>query len=77
LTAEKLYRDLQASGMEVLFDDRDEASTGEKFADADLIGCPIRLVVSERSLNSDSVEIKKRGAEEKELVKLSKVVGYR
>jgi prolyl-tRNA synthetase len=77
LTAEKLYRDLQASGMEVLFDDRDEASTGEKFADADLIGCPIRLVVSERSLNSDSVEVKKRNEEEKDLVKLSKVASYK
>jgi len=63
--------------MEVLFDDRDEAIVGEKFADADLIGCPIRLVVSERSLNSDSVEVKKRGEEEKELVKLSKISGYK
>jgi len=76
LTAEKLYKDLQAAGMEVLFDDRiDNVSTGEKFADADLIGCPVRIVVSERSLNNDSVEIKKRNNDVKELVKLKNITG--
>jgi len=71
LTAEKIYKDLQENKIEVLFDDRDDdVRTGEKFADADLIGCPIRLVVSERSLNEDSVEVKKRNSEEKEMVKL-------
>ena len=74
LTAEKIYKDLLAGGVEVIFDDRDEASTGEKFADADLLGCPLRLVVSERSLNNDSVEVKKRNEEEKELVKLNKII---
>jgi len=74
LASEKIYRELEASGIEVLFDDREgETSTGEKFADADLIGCPIRLVVSERTLEQDSVEVKKRGEEKKELVKLSHV----
>lgn len=74
LTAEKLYKDLQESGIGVLFDDRgDNVSTGAKFADADLIGCPMRLVVSERTLNNDSVEIKKRNEEEKELVKLKHI----
>ncbi|MEK7068075.1 MAG: aminoacyl--tRNA ligase-related protein [Patescibacteria group bacterium] len=74
LASEKVYRELQASGIEVLFDDREgETSTGEKFADADLIGCPLRLVISERTLDQDSVEVKKRGEEKKELVKLSHI----
>jgi len=52
-------------GDEVLFDDRD-ARAGEKFADADLIGCPIRLVVGKKS--GDQVEMKKRGEKESVLV---------
>jgi len=74
LASEKLFRELTESGIEVLFDDREgETSTGEKFADADLIGCPLRLVISERTLEEDSVEIKKRGEEKKELVKLNRI----
>lgn len=74
LASEKVYRELQASGIEILFDDREgETSAGEKFADADLIGCPLRLVISERTLEQDSVEVKKRGEENKELVKLSHI----
>ena len=58
--AEKLYADLTAKGIEVLFDDRAGAQAGEKFADADLIGIPHRVVVSERSLASGGVEYKHR-----------------
>ncbi len=47
--AEKLYEELQAAGVEVLFDDRDERP-GVKFNDADLIGIPLRLMVGERAL---------------------------
>ncbi|MBI9104140.1 MAG: proline--tRNA ligase [Spirochaetales bacterium] len=57
--AEKLYEELQAAGIEVLFDDRSE-SPGVKFADADLIGIPVRLTVSKRSLAEDSIECKLR-----------------
>ncbi|MFA5318364.1 MAG: aminoacyl--tRNA ligase-related protein [Patescibacteria group bacterium] len=75
LTAEKIYKELQDKKIEVLFDDRDEqTSIGERFNDADLIGCPIRLVVSERSLNEDSVEVKKRSEEKKEMVKLKDII---
>jgi len=75
LTAEKIYKELRDNKIEVLFDDRDEAvRTGEKFADADLIGCPIRLVVSERSLSEDSVEVKKRAEDKKELVKIKDII---
>jgi prolyl-tRNA synthetase len=71
--SEKLYNDLVASGLEVLFDDRDD-SPGVKFNDADLIGVPIRITVSERSLKKEGVEIKLRKGEEKTSVKLSEVI---
>jgi prolyl-tRNA synthetase len=57
--AEAIYTELCAAGIEVLFDDRPE-SPGIKFNDADLIGIPLRIVVSARTLKSDSVELKWR-----------------
>ncbi|MBX3049288.1 MAG: proline--tRNA ligase [Anaerolineales bacterium] len=71
--AETLYADLQAAGLEVLFDDREE-SPGIKFNDADLIGMPIRLTVSERSLNEGGVEFKLRHEVDKRIVALQDVV---
>jgi len=62
--AEELYRALQKEGYEVLFDDRSE-SPGIKFADADLIGIPLRLTVSKRSLAAGGVEAKLRSSDEK------------
>jgi prolyl-tRNA synthetase len=61
--AEELYNRLQAGGVEVLYDDRAE-SPGVKFADADLIGVPLRLTVGERSLARGGVELKRRAAGE-------------
>ena len=57
--AEALYKQLVDAGLEPLFDDREE-SPGVKFMDADLIGCPLRLTLSERSLKSGGVEVKVR-----------------
>lgn len=74
--AEKLYQDLRKFGIEALYDDREEASAGEKFADADLIGCPYRLVVSEKTLAKDSVEVKRRDSEKCELVELNKIIKW-
>jgi prolyl-tRNA synthetase len=71
--AESLYDDLVKNGVEVLLDDRDE-TPGVKFNDADLIGIPIRLTVSKRSLTEESVEIKLRHEKEKSAVKYSEVV---
>ena len=68
-TAENLYADLKAQGLEVLFDDRDE-SPGVKFNDADLLGIPIRVTVSPRTLEKNSVEIKKRSEKQSQLVPL-------
>ncbi len=69
--ADEIYEKLESSGIEVLFDDR-EAAAGEKFADADLIGIPVRLVVSDR--NGDKIEFKKRAEKESELLDLSEIL---
>jgi len=62
--ADALYRTLADGGVEVLYDDRD-AGTGEKFADAELLGCPLRLTVGRRSLESGEVEVQiRRGREQ-------------
>ncbi len=68
-TAEKLYAEMEAAGFEVLFDDRQE-SPGVKFNDADLLGIPLRLTVSPRTLGKNSVELKKRAEKDAELVPL-------
>ena len=57
---EKVYRELVKAGVEVLWDDRTDVSAGVKFADADLIGCPVRLVISDKLVKSGQVEYKKR-----------------
>jgi prolyl-tRNA synthetase len=65
---EDLYSKLLDSGVEVLFDDREGVMAGEKFADADLIGCPFRVVVSEKTLKENKVEVKKRDSDEVEML---------
>ncbi len=60
--AEKTYKLLQAEGIEVLWDDRIGVSAGEKFADADLIGIPYRVVISKKT--EDKLEVKKRDQKE-------------
>ncbi len=64
---------LQAAGLEALVDDRPE-SAGVKFMDADLIGLPLRLTVSERALKQGGVEFKRRTADEKWIVPFENVV---
>jgi len=74
--AEKVYRDLTAQGVEVLYDDRSDKTAGEKFADADLIGCPVRMVVSNKTLERQSVEVKKRNETETKLVLLTNIYDF-
>jgi len=71
--AGRLYAELQANGLEVLFDDRDE-SPGVKFNDADLIGLPIRMTVSDRSLKAGGVEFKRRNQAEKSIIPLDETI---
>ena len=72
-TADQLYANLQAAGVEVLYDDRDE-SPGVKFNDADLIGLPFRLTVSERALAQGGAEMKLRSKAEKVIIPLGETV---
>jgi len=71
--AEKLYDQLLKEKIEVLYDDRD-ISAGEKFADADLIGIPYRVVISKKSLASGGVELKKRNSEKSEILSAEKLL---
>ena len=67
--AEALVGELEARGIEVLYDDRDE-SAGVKFADADLLGIPLRVTVSKRNLKENAAELKLRSASDSEMVPL-------
>ena len=75
--SDKVYQDLIDNNVEVLYDDRDDKSAGEKFADADLIGIPWRMVISQKTAAKDSVELKKRDSDKVELVKISKGLSLR
>ena len=77
-TAQKataLYAQLQEVGLDVLFDDRKE-SPGVKFADADLIGLPWRVTVSDRSLKNGGVEVKRRRESESHIVPVDELAAY-
>jgi len=71
--AEQLYADLNKAGVEVLYDDRAETA-GVKFNDADLIGLPIRAVVSKRSLKNGGIELKLRSQKESRIVPLEDAI---
>ncbi len=68
--ADDLYKKLTDKGIEVLYDDR-EAGAGEKFSDSDLIGIPKRIVVSEKTLANNSVEVKDRATGKVEMKEIS------
>jgi len=72
-TAEMLYNELTDSGIEVLYDDRME-SPGVKFNDADLLGIPLRITVSPRTLEKNSVELKWRTEKKADLVSLDGII---
>ena len=72
--AEKLYKELLAKGVEVLYDDREDKTAGEKFADADLIGISWRLVVSEKTIEKSVIEVKKRDSDKSRLMAKAEVL---
>ena len=72
-TANKIYEDLLKKGIKILFDDREDKGAGEKFANADLLGMPLRIVVSEKTLAKNSVEIKERNKKSVKLVKIGQL----
>jgi prolyl-tRNA synthetase len=71
---DKLYQDLTATGIDTILDDRD-ARPGVKFADADLIGFPVRINIGERGLKEGKVEFKPRRSSEAEQVAVELIVG--
>lgn len=71
--AEEVYKYLVDKGQEVLYDDREEVLAGEKFKDADLIGVPYRLVVSNKMVQAGKIEVKKRGERERQEKNLEKL----
>jgi prolyl-tRNA synthetase len=72
-TANKIYDDLQAAGIEVIYDDRDERP-GVKFKDADLIGVPFRIAVGKKGLAEGVVELKRRNGAEVRKIKIAEIV---
>jgi prolyl-tRNA synthetase len=68
--ADQLYAELEATGLQVLYDERD-AGPGEKFADAELLGCPLRLTVGRRTLGSGEIEVQVRRGRESRAVSIA------
>jgi len=69
----EIYNKLITNGIDVLYDDRDK-SAGFKLIDADLLGCPYRLIISPRSLSKRLIELKERGRKKTELLRVEKTV---
>jgi len=72
-TAQKIYQDCQKKNIEILYDDRQDKSVGEKFVEADLLGIPYRIVVSEKTLKENSVEVKERNKQSFKLIKIKDI----
>lgn len=71
---ENLYKELIQKGVDVLFDDRQDVNAGAKFADADLLGIPVRLVISKRSLDAGGIEFKYRNQAESKIISLTEAL---
>jgi prolyl-tRNA synthetase len=63
--SDRLYDELRELGLDVLYDDRDDASAGEKFADAELLGCPLRVTIGKKSVEAREIEFQVRRGQEK------------
>ncbi|MFA7244818.1 MAG: aminoacyl--tRNA ligase-related protein [Candidatus Magasanikbacteria bacterium] len=72
--ADELYETLTKQGKEVLYDDRVGVRAGEKFADSDLIGIPLRVIISPKTLAQDSVEMKKRNESEAKIIAIDELL---
>lgn len=72
--ADNLYKTLKKEGIEVLYDDRKEKTPGEKLVDADLIGVPLRIVISKRTILLKKIEIKERGKKKSKLVSKNQLI---
>lgn len=72
----ELYTSLMQAGIDVIFDDRTNVSAGVKFADSELMGIPVRLVVSPRSLAENKVEVAFRNGEEKQMIDCCDIIDF-
>ncbi len=72
--SDKLYNELLAKNFEVLYDDRLELSPGMKFKDADLIGVPVQLIVSEKNMKNGEIEVKVRRTGQRDRVKSEDII---
>lgn len=70
-SAEQVYQQMTDAGLAVLYDDREEGSAGVKFNDADLLGMPVRVTVSPRSIENGGAEVKPRTTKDAEVVALA------
>ncbi len=73
---QEIYEILQNKNFEVLYDNRDEKTAGEKLNDSDLIGIPLRVVVSKKTLSENSVEVKSRNEKDACLIKITEITNY-
>ncbi|MEK7693018.1 MAG: proline--tRNA ligase [Chloroflexota bacterium] len=74
-SAEQVYQQLVDAGIDVLYDDREEGSAGVKFNDADLLGMPVRVTVSPRSIENGGAEVKRRTVKDAQVVPLADATG--
>jgi prolyl-tRNA synthetase len=74
--ADRLYAELEGAGIETLYDDRRELSPGVKFNDADLLGMPLQLIVSEKNLAKGQIEVKVRRSGERSFVSRSEILSH-
>ena len=72
--SEKLYEKLLANGIEVLYDDRDDKTPGEKFADADLLGIPWRAIISENTIKKKGIGLKKRNEDNEKIISFEEIL---
>ncbi|MEK7086967.1 MAG: His/Gly/Thr/Pro-type tRNA ligase C-terminal domain-containing protein, partial [Patescibacteria group bacterium] len=72
--SDQIYNKLIKTGVEILYDDRSRLSAGEKFFDADLIGLPWRILVSEKTLVQEKIEVKKRDQKDSQLMKVDEFI---
>ncbi len=73
-TAERLYTELTAAGIDVVYDDRKDISPGFRFKDADLLGMPLQVIVGEKNLSQGKIEIKERRTGARTLVEAGQVI---
>jgi prolyl-tRNA synthetase len=74
--AEKIYSEILNLGYEVLYDDRSTVSPGAKFKDSDLIGCPLQVIISQKNLKENVVELKTRSTGKKEFIQMDQLTEH-